>query len=1225
MNANSNSSPIDIISLLSGGLVEPKSTSQDPLYLLASYRSSLERSSEHLRVSESLYQRALANGIDEIVERFLSTLADCEITVLGHVSNGAVETRGQINIRFALRHFISAFPALDIFITDVIFRNLYGGPLLSSLYHRSQDGDEFISMAFSSLLWHASQPFFGQITKWMAHAEVDHPCELGGGKDFFIRQTGSDLDRENRQSSALVIASTISEGSGKTSTIGHHEVRVLASRSLLINGDKVPTAASIVLSDNEKGVDCELKQAFREFDWTRKYSLHYEAVPVPFISETLAEAILAVGKAVSLLKFNSELRSESEMSDSADHPTKSIGFLLEDSLAISALLESIRSSSNFSLVAAECIVNRIQEFVYNRLWRVIVQDSQILNHVSAVRSFLLLGRGDFFQAFLELSRKTVVTTPATSPSVLSILRTGPWEGAAALVNLRSEDFTPPQSKSKKMFTFSPSEGSHCGHEAFDRVSLTISHRAIRFEGMFCRSLSNIPEITTESDGLIGIGDKFSSGKKSSLLPGTRIGFCSSITSQGQNRSGDLRSRNSQPINQSHQKSRETCAGLLSLWTQPCNLNSAERIYRIPRSSAQLLLLGTSSFETFKISSEIPSNRANRSLKDGDTSDTTIASAGPSMLDRNITIASQSSHKSNTHVIDRLILARPHIKPIPLPTSRVLPSSQHVPTGATWIFQPMHVSKGFLCRISLGLGSSTFSSTNTEQPASFAFVIHRDHALALGVPNNTLPTVSNSGGFSGIQNSIAMHFLCKRIQSSSVDPVFRIVVAIYGPPDPSNIGKNIGERHLIASSVLETSLQAEGVCAIPTGSFETDMACRCLALSIEYLPPGSTVIDQPLSTTSATSGTPSTRIQLGSRGRIQVSVLEGASVGCLSYSNATTESRRASIMSDLADINTLSASLPSQQSLFQRVVLETPLVIDEVLNFVGVEGPGRGRAWVGLTSESAVVSFSGDSDVKPIISAPLVWLDALDFVSYSEADEGYLGLGLRYDAPWPLHLVIHSGSLAVYQDLFRFGLRVKSVALALQETWRLLTDLTVVDVAIGLRRGGGRITARIPAAEDGVSAQVTGRGGKSSDPAIRARDLKRRSAHVKLHALWLVRSQLQLFVSGLLYHIQVDVIECSYVRFVKNASDAKSFGTLQIAHDDYLRSLLDGSGILQPSVNACITRLLSHCDRFVSLVSTHAQSDSLLELSSSSVLTELEQVFQNDKKAFENCGGFPKIS
>jgi hypothetical protein len=46
----------------------------------------------------------------------------------------------------------------------------------------------------------------------------------------------------------------------------------------------------------KKGVDCELKQAFREFDWTRKYSLHYEAVPVPFISETLAEAILAVGK-----------------------------------------------------------------------------------------------------------------------------------------------------------------------------------------------------------------------------------------------------------------------------------------------------------------------------------------------------------------------------------------------------------------------------------------------------------------------------------------------------------------------------------------------------------------------------------------------------------------------------------------------------------------------------------------------------------------------------------------------------------------------------------------------------------------------------------------------------------------------------------------------------------------------------------------------------------------
>jgi hypothetical protein len=345
------------------------------------------------------------------------------------------------------------------------------------------------------------------------------------------------------------------------------------------------------------------------------------------------------------------------------------------------------------------------------------------------------------------------------------------------------------------------------------------------------------------------------------------------------------------------------------------------------------------------------------------------------------------------------------------------------------------------------------------------------------------------------------------------------------------------------------------------------------------------------------------------------LLEGAITGFLS-TDMFSETRRDSIAPDHSEMSKASQKIPPEVPLIQRVILDSPIVLDEVLNFAGVQGPGRGRAWVGLTSEAAMISFSDNSDPKSIISSPLVWVDALDFVSYSEADEGYLGLGLRYDAPWPLHLVIHSGSLSVYQDIFRFGLRVKSVALALQETWRLLTDVTVVDTAIGIRRGGGRITARIPAAEDGVSAQVTGRGGKRSDPTVRARDIQRRAAHNKLHALWLARSQLHLFVSALLYHLQVDVIECSYARFVKSASDAKSFGTLQEAHEEYLRSLLDGSGLLQPSVNACITRLLSHCDRFVSLVSTHAQSDSLLALACSSTLSELSQVFEKDLKSFD---------
>lgn len=1228
-------SPLELVHLLSSpsssfplsgvtgrGEEGKKSYEKDPLLKLSIYRESLERSSDHIRISESLYQRALANGIDEIVERFFSALAECEIQILGEESVGSVESRGHVDIRFSLRHFISVFPALDIYITDIISRNLYGGTLISSLYHRSQDGDEFTSKAFSALLWHTSQPFFGQIIRWMAHAEIDRSFELEGGKDFFIRRSGAETSGTSNQLTALVIASSITDGSVKAPNIGQHEVRVLASSSRVISSGKVPNS-SLVLTDTEKGVASELQQSLREYAWAREYSLHYDSVPVPFITEKLAESVLAVGKAVSLLKFYYEVNRATLSSDSTIQNPSTVGFLLEDSFSVSELLESMRSSSTFSLVAAECVINRIQESVYNRLWSVLVHDSRIFDHVSSLRSFLLLGRGDFFQAFLELSRKTVMTTPATSPSILSILRTGPWEGAAALVNLRSEDFALPQSNSSSVLKSRHSEGTQSGHEAFNRVSLTICHRALRFEGMFSRSSIHLgtqnvlPGTQNEKHNVSE--DQIVYNNKSTHLPGTRIGFCSMMP---QVVPGELSSRQSQPINPTPRKSKQTFSSLLSSWTQPCSLNSAERIFRLARSPAQLLLLGSSSFDTYRITSDMSTKTdSNFSESDHNKTDITTASVAPSMLDRNITIALQNSNTygvAGQHFIDRLVLSRPFSNPISLRASQILSSSKHVPTGATWMFQPVHVTKGFLLRASLGLGTNVATNNGIEQPASFAIVIHRDHALALGSPNSSQSTASTSGGYSGIQNSIAIHVLCKRIQSLNASPVFRIVVAMYGPPGPLHIGRSGGERHLIASSVMETNLQVEGACVIPTGSSSIDVVCRCLALSIEYLPPGSTVLDNSSSdrsVTLGTSGPPTTRVQLGSRGRIQVSVLEGAITGCLSTDTAS-EARRDSIAPDHSEMSQASPKLPPEVPLIQRVILDSPIVLDEVLNFAGVQGPGRGRAWVGLTSESSMVSFSDNSDPKSIISSPIVWVDALDFVSYSEADEGYLGLGLRYDAPWPLHLVIHSGSLSVYQDLFRFGLRVKSVALALQETWRLLTDVTVVDIAIGLRRGGGRITARIPAAEDGVSAQVTGRGGKRSDPTVRARDIQRRAAHNKLHALWLARSRLHLFVSALLYHLQVDVIECSYARFMKSASDAKSFGSLQEAHEDYLRSLLDGSGLLQPSVNACIMRLLSHCDRFVSLVSTHAQSDSLLALASSSTLSELSQVFEKEIKSFE---------
>jgi hypothetical protein len=152
---------------------------------------------------------------------------------------------------------------------------------------------------------------------------------------------------------------------------------------------------------------------------------------------------------------------------------------------------------------------------------------------------------------------------------------------------------------------------------------------------------------------------------------------------------------------------------------------------------------------------------------------------------------------------------------------------------------------------------------------------------------------------------------------------------------------------------------------------------------------------------------------------------------------------------------------------------------------------------------------------------------------------------------------------------------------------------------------------VPAPEGGVSAQLSGRGGKSSaDPASRSRDVARRAAHARLQPVWLLRAQMQFVVNALLYHLQVDVIECAHEQFRGAASAAAviaSVSDLQSAHESFLRALLNGAFLSQPSAQACIARLLSHCDRFVALVQAHAAAGSLLVLASSSGAGSLDEV------------------
>jgi gamma-tubulin complex component 4 len=58
----------------------------------------------------------------------------------------------------------------------------------------------------------------------------------------------------------------------------------------------------------------------------------------------------------------------------------------------------------FNSVLLERVIEEIRECVATRLWHLVVIQSDLMNDLSAAKDYFLLGKGEFFQTFIEESR-----------------------------------------------------------------------------------------------------------------------------------------------------------------------------------------------------------------------------------------------------------------------------------------------------------------------------------------------------------------------------------------------------------------------------------------------------------------------------------------------------------------------------------------------------------------------------------------------------------------------------------------------------------------------------------------------------------------------------------------------------------------------------------------------------------------------------------------------------
>ncbi|XRB17619.1 gamma-tubulin complex component 4 [Pseudoscourfieldia marina] len=177
-------------------------------------------------------------------------------------------------------------------------------------------------------------------------------------------------------------------------------------------------------------------------------------------------------------------------------------------------------------------------------------------------------------------------------------------------------------------------------------------------------------------------------------------------------------------------------------------------------------------------------------------------------------------------------------------------------------------------------------------------------------------------------------------------------------------------------------------------------------------------------------------------------------------------------------------------------------------------------------------------------------------------DGWDGVGMSYEPPWPIGLMLTPPVVRTYGTMFQFLLRMRRCSRELDKCWAALRRLDVV---------GGNF----------VTSFDTGRPSSSSGGAV-------------LHQVLQLRHALSHVVTNLLVYVMVDVVEPSFRRMLASleAPDA-DYINVERLHTRMLADLAAQSFLDVPAIVAVYEEVLSLERRLSAIIFTRAGGPSSL--------------------------------
>ncbi|KAG0625267.1 hypothetical protein M758_2G041200 [Ceratodon purpureus] len=317
-------------------------------------------------VQQSVYCRALANGIAEVLAVYRSAVLQVEQTLMADpVPVLAAVTQG-------LHQFEVLLAPLYALIREVEREQLRGGRLLNLLHAKCHCGIPELQACMQRLLWHGHQVMYRQLSTWMVYGLLQDQHQ-----EFFVRrqQPAEGLVDGDQATEEARLADWHSGFCVNLEMLPEY-ISLQVAESILFVGKalRVLRNPSLTFKSHVSGSQRGSAKGFnRADDSTAKYS-------VPPIGGYQGPELLPPAEADS----------------------------------IASMLRDLKKAPDFHKLTFERAVDSIRTIAAIHLWKLVVVHADLIGHLKALKDYFLLAKGDFFQCFLEESRNLMRIPPRLS-------------------------------------------------------------------------------------------------------------------------------------------------------------------------------------------------------------------------------------------------------------------------------------------------------------------------------------------------------------------------------------------------------------------------------------------------------------------------------------------------------------------------------------------------------------------------------------------------------------------------------------------------------------------------------------------------------------------------------------------------------------------------------------------------------------------------------------------